>query len=607
MKMQFIPYILIISISFQSNLVLSVKPEDNNVSNGFSPKKSIQCSTPRSYSNVLCRGFSPKANRRVPIRKWQVGRVSKKHYEIINMLRRKTTIFDNVESSTLDSRFRRNNPSKSTKFSSISFTSFRSYLQSSTPSFIEFYYLDENDDRMKRRDSLAQNKNQANVHVPVMSFHSNDDPNKLWFHQPAQTKTSTKNTLIDLNIEQFNSKSKNLNINTWSMETFKRSNIANSKAESILSTTPYDKVKFFEIYDMHTYGPSDKLSYNNKEHLFYGRENITKVNHADRVHLQDVDLNTIGHNNRNRSILVKKHMVEKEKYTNTSAELISNYTTCGALNAMNNLDIIPNKVNNFSNLALWSDYPFTAAYIYEPSQIRCDAAALSPRWLVAAGSCLSNIDHRNTMAGSQSAFIAYCGERWWQPERISYVKYSVLHPKYHPNDLIRKHLYNIGLIQVVGSMASACNRWAPISLMSHSFATSEEVSPVTAVGWGLDRYYARYSASVLPRKSLSTYKELAFSGSCPGNNEYRKVKKLSETAASNTYCLRLPRYLSEDNDPVHGSMLLHGEKLIAFYLQEERRAVGEQSAQYTAIWKLIPWILETAREPQDENSFEIDI
>lgn len=35
----------------------------------------------------------------------------------------------------------------------------------------------------------------------------------------------------------------------------------------------------------------------------------------------------------------------------------------------------------------------------------------------------------------------------------------------------------------------------------------------------------------------------------------------------NVYCLSLPPYLGEERDPIHGSLLLVGGKLTAFYLQ----------------------------------------
>lgn len=45
-------------------------------------------------------------------------------------------------------------------------------------------------------------------------------------------------------------------------------------------------------------------------------------------------------------------------------------------------------------------------------------------------------------------------------------------------------------------------------------------------------------------------------------------------------------------------------ELIPFVpFQEERRRSGNQSAQYTGIWGLGPWITDMAREPEDAEPF----
>lgn len=43
------------------------------------------------------------------------------------------------------------------------------------------------------------------------------------------------------------------------------------------------------------------------------------------------------------------------------------------------------------------------------------------------------------------------------------------------------------------------------------------------------------------------------------------------------------------------------------FIQEELRSWGEQSAQYTGIWHLIPWVMEVAGEPEEMESFTVEI
>nr|XP_021207497.1 uncharacterized protein LOC101747142 isoform X6 [Bombyx mori] len=255
----------------------------------------------------------------------------------------------------------------------------------------------------------------------------------------------------------------------------------------------------------------------------------------------------------------------------------------------------------------WLNYPFMAVYVYEPLQVYCDSASISQHWLIASASCLSR-HHENPGGYGQSAFVTYCGDNWRQLERIAYVKYSIIHPKFRSHDRVRQQLYNIGLIRVINSMTSSCPDWGPISLMSHKFHANQNGSKAIAIGWGLDRYDSRYSSSKMPKQALSVYEALLYSNDCPGNVGYRNSKKqFGDTGTNNIYCLSLPRYFGEENDPQHGSLLLIGGKLIGLYLQEERRSWGEQSAQYTGTWRLVPWVLDVAREPDEADNFNVDI
>ncbi|KAI8428906.1 hypothetical protein MSG28_007539 [Choristoneura fumiferana] len=41
--------------------------------------------------------------------------------------------------------------------------------------------------------------------------------------------------------------------------------------------------------------------------------------------------------------------------------------------------------------------------------------------------------------------------------------------------------------------------------------------------------------------------------------------------------------------------------------REERRSWGAQSAQYTGVWRVIPWVMDAAREPEDSEAFSSDV
>lgn len=60
---------------------------------------------------------------------------------------------------------------------------------------------------------------------------------------------------------------------------------------------------------------------------------------------------------------------------------------------------------------------------------------------------------------------------------------------------------------------------------------------------------------------------------------FSKAKSLDEEGGvKNVYCLSLPPYTGEDNDPVHGGLLLVGGKLVALYLQVNHKHF------YLVIW-----------------------
>lgn len=40
--------------------------------------------------------------------------------------------------------------------------------------------------------------------------------------------------------------------------------------------------------------------------------------------------------------------------------------------------------------------------------------------------------------------------------------------------------------------------------------------------------------------------------------------------------------------------------------QEERRPWGDQCAQYTGTWRLVPWVLDVARENDETDAFTLE-
>ncbi|CAG9785056.1 unnamed protein product [Diatraea saccharalis] len=507
------------------------------------------------------------------------------------MLWRKTKLFEDEERMTSAVTKNRSERNKAAHFAfdkkhSVSFTAHRPTFKTSTPSYIEFYYLDDNDERLKRREVIMpmanlmkkrlkadinnKNGNQKPEWDPVLSFYVNEPEFKFvtpplhrniaHFHEKPQLRSKTfydKQSMYDFIREKLKAKnvvlakmksalssnkkttdSKKSHDEETCPVTFTYGNMNSTNNDTTL-TSVYDKIKFFETYDQHTQPPDDK------QDRYRDMQNMIKENYIDsnqKVVLEDINKN-IGHQHTGlHQTHVKKHVSDDfenkiKNNNNTVNTTTTNHVTCKINNTSNeqnptrnyNFFMTDQKLFNYtlkaaknaSKPVLWSDYPFAAVYIYEPSQIHCDAAALSPHWLMASGACLSRYHRKDPMTERRSAFVAYCGEDWWSPERITYVKYIVVHPRYHPKDDKRKYLYNIGLIQVVGSMASACVSWEPISIMSHHFAANAEGTLVTAVGWGMDRYDVRYFQSHVPKVPLHIYKANVYSSSCPGNKAYR--------------------------------------------------------------------------------------
>ncbi|XP_059059512.1 uncharacterized protein LOC131852793 [Achroia grisella] len=656
---------------------------DNNISNNADSMDSIN-----KYNIPTVAALKENSKK-----KWQVGRVSRKQYEIINMLWRRTKIFIDMDSTTTLNKVTKNmftnkNTFKISRRNPLTFSFMRP--KSSTESYIEFYYLEDNNESLKYWDIRLKDKHlnaskyqsktsskhpdinkQPLSRYPLVAINFNNPNYKSTYAAlPFKITLKQEKPRIDylpfLHIKRLKKiptlNDVNRNVYTNVKQHLKKKEVSDdfvmcpyttetpstnknipfsqvSKNTTVLPktlSTVYDKIKFFEIYDGNT--RSRNLTYNYDE--INEIDNVAKdyiLNNNNKVLLEHVDHGIGHHSDSHVNRYVKKHitentfknLMETPMHTSSSAQTKPTRLTKTMEKRkveslkwskvqQNNEHKLCNKSQiakchanvffNFSKRALWSEHPFAAVYIYEPSKIHCDAAAISPHWLVAAASCLSRHHTMEPTTASRSAFVTYCGDNWRQPVRIAYVKYTVVHPRYHHKDELRRNNYNIGVIKVVSRMSSSCSRWSPIPLMSHQYTTDQDGTMAYAVGWGLDRYDTRHTPTVLPKWPLMMYQGLIYSDSCPGSNTYIKSKrKHGIEGVKNLYCLSLPPYLGEEYDPVHGSLLLLGGKLIALYLQEERRPWGEQSAIYTAIWSLLPWILDVAREPEDIDVFTAGI
>ncbi|XP_052738609.1 uncharacterized protein LOC128198275 [Bicyclus anynana] len=369
---------------------------------------------------------------------------------------------------------------------------------------------------------------------------------------------------------------------------------------TLVPRSPNDRIKFFEIYDSDTHKP----------HIFGSVLNNDTMNNI-------MDFDQIHHNIDNHGVVNKTRHVKKyasynvndnnSRYVNHQAET-TKYNNSTVLKVMGKI------LTKHSQPALWTDFPFVAVYVYEPMQVRCDSAAISPHWLVASATCLyrhhKDLNTKTMNTEGRSAFVTYCGSNWRLPERIAYVKRSFIHPQFQAKHKSRRYLYNIGAIQVLNSMANTCHGWRPVSLMSHQFVADRSGSYAAAVGWGLDRYESQSHAQLIsdvPTHPLMLYEGIVYSSACPGNTDYSKVMMLNEESIKNVYCLSLPTSNIGDNDTIHGGLLLIGGKLIALYLKEESKPWGVQSALYTGVWHLIPWLLDVAREGEELDTFVLDM
>ncbi|XP_013177570.1 PREDICTED: probable serine/threonine-protein kinase fhkE [Papilio xuthus] len=421
-----------------------------------------------------------------PLTAVSVDKVSRRHYEIVNVLWRKTKIFLDVDALTTSQVIPASDPS----LTSILYTSNQCINQSSgtTPSGIEFYYLDKIEELRKQKDISNQltdqgkdlkveNKQQNNagdklksriIRRPIFALHLNNKNIK-------EDNVDSANFYLNLNKNYKNLDSNETNqlrslMNNSAMLSNKRiarNNNNDSQWFSIFfndplnklirtstnttvltteSTTIYDRIKFFEMYDKNT-EPSTKIvedflpnviavSSNNN------CENKTQIVNNDLESQNMYVLNSI-HNPapflKEPGILLKKiqTILNGTYKTKTNEKLSLN------VNEQNEISTSSAVCKRTPNV--WSKFPYIAAYIYEPLSIYCDAAAINSYWLIAAGSCLAR-HHKRNMVTERSAYISYCSDKWWETESVAYVRRSLIHPSYSYRDRTRRHHYNIGTI-----------------------------------------------------------------------------------------------------------------------------------------------------------------
>ncbi|XP_050681771.1 uncharacterized protein LOC126977111 [Leptidea sinapis] len=439
----------------------------------------------------------------------------------------------------------------------------------STPRYIDFYYSDLNDHRNKRKHfNFLQNHTQPNQ--SSIAYYYNKERNRPLFDalktplevvnvkyatrdtipspspstagmcqallsnisnanvtttlatipnyiQVEQTTPNPTNYTIDYRANFLNfSMAEDISLETRNAQklTMIREGMTSEEMMTIGEATPKvdiskvsnDKIYFFELYDRDT--PES-----------YG---FTKqIDSGKKIHLEDVDNDLINQNYSNKTKYVKKHaftstfpaenFIRLEETTHKENGKLYAKTTTAPKTASTAV--------YSSGSATWSDFPFVAVYVYDPLQLRCDAAAISAHWLLASASCLCR--HReNQYEAQQSAYVAYCSANWRMPECISYVKQKLIHPKFNRKDPSKQRLYNVGVVQIVNSMPETCRGWAPVTLMSHQYSTENEGSLGNAVGWGLDKY--RGTDFDVANYQLMWYQSLVFkeSVSCPGDANY---------------------------------------------------------------------------------------
>ena len=421
----------------------------------------------RNYSQDKAK-INHNNNKAIPrethIKKWQVGRVSRKQYEIINMLWRKTKIFADVEPTIANYHLKKNNDTR--RKNRQPFTRpppSRPSLTSTTPSYIEFYYLDETEDPVREsanqkniqtstmRENLVRHHGSHKFVLsdsPMISFRINDphdkppvplntrymqttiktkqrkgrnrDSSLPWFDYlnsiiPSRRSKQLNNSVTNATTSNVETSSNMITTTeyvddietcpaTYGLptvnDTVENKNISDdivTVTQEQETTTVYDKIKFFELYDKHTMIP-----YYDEKGRLYDMDSVdifikgNELNNIERkVLLEHVDPNINNAQSKSHKVKhAKKSIVDN--YKSQSNNYQSNQSNKSQV-VQSETTVKPTKVNvtlakrnvtkqptiklvqpsqTFrlqryfnSKYVKWSDYPFAAVYVYEPSQV----------------------------------------------------------------------------------------------------------------------------------------------------------------------------------------------------------------------------------------------
>lgn len=432
------------------------------------------------------------------VKKWQVGRVSRKQYEIVNMLWRKTNVFVDLENTSMKNVLSEASKKKIFLNKNLQpitesqqrnkFSIPQPVFQPKTSSYIEFYYLDETDEFINPNEAKSKiyekamigNVNKEKKHLgeitfsvlrsPLLSFHVNEPTYK----RPTRTSSRTVNSNVKINDQakanqhfkpQLMTLNKNItkffNLfainkpNTYTYITeinpvqnlLTENGLKNSAKEHFIdyetcpstvqnpdlmrevqsnipisanfakrefqiiptteqlkdttiiesplsqhfeSTTVYDKIKFFEIYDTRT-----SLTFMNADSLFQDdhENSVNEINSDQKIMLVHVDQDikhqddiphTMRYAKKHIEVLESKAEEVRDSYEKSSTSHNFNETqkynysktthsdTTSSLNSpMYVLDrnLNPDIFTNMSRYPSWTEYPFAAVYVYDRSQV----------------------------------------------------------------------------------------------------------------------------------------------------------------------------------------------------------------------------------------------
>lgn len=326
----------------------------------------------------------------------QEKRVTKMQYEIINLLWRKTKIFVDVESSTakLDNVTMKMLDSIQEKDQNI-FSYLPPISQAVTPSYIEFYYSDETDDSLGRLflNRTRNLKSDSTTKSPLDYIHCSfsKSTNKP-IQCPNKTIVETKSRLVS-RVQRNNKEiiTKTILSKCKTSNTDFTQNISDTteRTNQTESTTVYDKIKFFELYDKHTRVPFAKEATNFEFEYNESFDEEIEINNVSKILLKHVDQSSNEHSKTKHSNS-KKHIVDTDKISsesslNTTEEniqskaFILNITTARQNNTTSyatNKSLVQLKPEEYQNVnsylnesVLWSDFPYAAVYIYEASKV----------------------------------------------------------------------------------------------------------------------------------------------------------------------------------------------------------------------------------------------